>query len=84
MGGSGLEMGSCLFPPGSHSVVLKEYSNPPFPRALCFLPCLVILNLLLHRDLSAIEEGTMGKHCRSLILPRVLGTSSSSTAEKTL
>lgn len=88
MGGSGLERSLCPFPPGCHlslvvSVVLNGCSNLPFPRALRLLPCLVIPNLLLHRDLSALEQNTMGKHCRSLILPRAPGTSSSSTAGKT-
>lgn len=89
MGESGLETGSCPFPPGCHlslmvSVVLNGCSNLPFSRTLRSLPCLVLPNILLHWDLSANEQGTVGKHYRSLILPRILGTSSSSTAEKTL
>lgn len=65
-------------------VVLNRGSDLPFPRALQSLPLLMIPNLILHQDLSAIEQGTVGKKGRNPILPRAPGTLSSSTAEKTL
>lgn len=66
------------------SVVLNGRSDLPFPRTLQSLPLLMIPSLTLYRDLSAIEQGTVGKKGRNPILPLALGTLSSSTAEKTL
>lgn len=87
--GAGLETGSSPFPSscnffGMVYVVLNRGSDFPFPRTLQSLPLLMIPSLTLYQDLSAIEQGTVGKRGRNPILPQALGTLSSSTAEKTL